>query len=123
MNWNDVLIQVVNTAFRLVITLGIPYLFAMIGKHVRNDHTAKLMATAERLIVQSVEMVNQTFVNTLKEAGKFDTAAQIEAFKLCRENWLEMISEEMRDVVIEEVGDIESWLNTKIEATIAESKK
>lgn len=122
MTWNNVLIETVNLAFKIILTLGIPYLFAMITAKIDNDHVDSLLKEAEKLVVQSVQMVNQTFVDSLKKEGKFDTAAQLEAFKLCRENWLEMVSDEMKETVMNQVGNIETWLNTKIESTIAGEK-
>lgn len=122
MTWNDILIEIVNVAFKAVTLIVLPYLAAKVGENIHNERVAKLVKKGEEFVVKSVEMINQTFVESLKAEGNFDAEAQKKAFKLCYENWMAMASDEVKSAIIEQVADLDTWLNTMIEARIAEGK-
>lgn len=122
MSWNDVLIEVVNLVFKAVIALMIPYVSSVIGNKIRNDHIRKLVEKGESFVTKSIEMVQQTFVEDLKKQGKFDAESQAIAFKQCYDNWMSMASDEIKCAIMNEVGDLDAWLETMIEAGIAEKK-
>lgn len=123
MTWNDVVIQIAQTLIGLVIAFAIPYAFSVLRGLVKNERVAHYLDLAEKYITQSVAMVNQTFVDSLKAEGKFDLDAQQKAFDLAKENWAEMMNDEMKVVVVNEIGDLEAWLTTKIEAAVSNNKK
>ena len=118
MTWMDVLIYVVEVLVGLVITVGIPYLFAFLKSKTKNEKAQQYIDLAQRYLSDSVAMVNQTFVEQLKKDGKFDAEAQKEAFNMAANAWLEMMSEEMKQVIIAEVGDFETYIKTEIEAKV-----
>ena len=129
MTWMDVLISAIDTLFDLVITLAIPYLFALLTKKINNDNRLAnnqkirdYMYRAEDYLANSVAMVKQTFVDSLKAEGKFDIDAQKEAFGLAKDAWLKMMSEEMKNVVMAEIGDVDAWIKSKIEAAVVDGK-
>jgi len=122
MTWNDVLIQAVNVVCQLIITTALPCLFVLIRKKINNDRVQNILADAEQFVVDSVQMVNQTFVDQLKKDGKFDAEAQATAFKMCFDNWMTMASDTMKEVIIREIGNLNEWLTTKIESAVAECK-
>lgn len=123
MSWNDILIYVVNVAVKAVVTFAIPCLFAMWNKKIKNDHARKLILKGEEFVLKSIDMVQQTFVDSLKAEGKFDADAQKEAYKLCYNRWMAMASDDVKAAILEEVGDLDAWLDTMIEAGIAEKKQ
>lgn len=118
MSWNDVLIDVVNVAFKAIIALAIPYLFSLITQKVKNDKVKDAMKQGEEFVVESVGMVNQTFVDQLKKDGKFDKEAQRQAFTMCFENWKMIASDKLKEAITKEVGNIDEWLTSKIEYTV-----
>lgn len=122
MTWNDVLVRVVDMLFKVVTLVAIPYLSGLMATKLKDDRARRLVKKAEEFVVQSVEMVKQTFVDDLKKNNGFDANSQKEAYRRCYENWIEMASDEMKAAVVDEVGDIEAWLKTKIESEVAKSK-
>ena len=122
MTWNDVLVRVVDLLFKVVTVVAIPYVSGLLATKLDDDRTRRLVKKAEEFVVQSVEMVKQTFVDDLKKNNGFDANSQKEAYRRCYENWIEMASDEMKMAVVDEVGDIETWLKTKIEAEVAKGK-
>lgn len=116
--WMDVLIYVVEVLVGLVITVGIPYLIAFLKSKAKNEKVQKYIELAGTYLTDSVAMVNQTFVDSLKKEGKFDAEAQRAAFDMAAHAWLAMMSEEMKQVIIAEVGDFEAYIKTEIEAKV-----
>lgn len=122
MTWNDVLINVVDLAFKAVLTLVLPWAVSLISHKIKNERAKRLIAKGEDFVMKSIQMVQQTFVDSLKKEGKFDADAQREAYKLCYERWFAMASDEVKAAILEEVGDLDAWLNTMIESGIVENK-
>ena len=121
--WMDVIIQVVEILLGLVVTVGIPYLFSIIKKKTNNDTTEKYLNLAESYLKDAVKMTNQTFVNYLKETKNFDEDAQREAFEMAKQAWIAMLSDEAKVIILNAVGDIDNYLNTKIESMVYEVKQ
>ena len=121
--WMDVLIYAVEVAVGLVITVGVPYLFSLLKQKANSDIALKYLDKAEGYVNDAVLMVKQTFVDSLKSEGKFDAEAQVEAFEQAYATWEQMISDEMKNIISETVGDLDAWVKTKIEAAVIESKK
>lgn len=122
LSWNDIFIEIVNVAVKAVTMIVLPYLAYKFSEKIKNDHAVRLIKKGEEFVVKSVDMVQQTFVDSLKKEGKFNPDAQREAFKLCYENWMQMANDEIKLAISEEVGNLDTWLNTMIEARIAENK-
>lgn len=129
MTWMDVFISVVNTLVNVVITVGIPYLFTLLKRKLDQDeklaNSEKVkyyMDLAQDYLCDTVVMVKQTFVDSLKAEGKFNADAQREAFKIAKDAWLAMMSDEMKEIIIKEVGDIDVWANAKLEKYVVETK-
>lgn len=122
LSWNDILIEIVNVAVKAVTMIVLPYLAFKFSEKIKNDHAVRLIKKGEEFVVKSVDMVQQTFVDSLKKEGKFNSDAQREAFKICYENWMQMANDEIKLAISEEVGNLDTWLNTMIEARIAENK-
>lgn len=120
--WNDVLIEAVNLLFKIVTVVAIPYLSYMVSKSIKSDKLKHLVSRGEEFVKKSVAMVQQTFVDSLKKEGKFDKDAQREAFRMAYETWMEMASEEVKEAIMEQTGNIDTWLNTMIEAQIYTEK-
>lgn len=60
----------------------------------------------------------QTYVESLKKSGNFGAEAQLEALNKAKEIALSQLSEEVKEYITTNYGDINNWLTTQIEATI-----
>ena len=72
---------------------------------------------ANSAITQAVAYVNQTYVDSLKAAGKFDKEAQVAAFNKAVTAAEQMLTTDVKDAIIEIYGDLSKYLETKIEET------
>lgn len=69
-------------------------------------------------VVNCVIATNQTYVNSLKKSGKFDSEAQKEAFNRTMEAILSILSQETQDYIAEMTGDLNTYLTQLIEAEV-----
>lgn len=122
MDWKDLLIYVIQTVCGLVITAGIPLLFTLIRNKVKDEKLNRIISRVENLVSKTVTLINQTYVDALKEEGLFDKEAQKAAFEMCKERILSMLNEESINAIKETFGDYEEWIRTLIEAYVREDK-
>ena len=122
MTWNEVLMYVIEVAFKLILTAGIPMVFALVKQKLHNDTQVKYLNMAEQMIHDAVVQVQQTYVSCLKADELFDRDAQIIAFNMAKDAVLKLMNEEMKEAVIDSVGDFETFINNKIEAEVYETK-
>ena len=122
MDWKDLLIYVIQTLCGLVITVGIPFLFTLLRKKIKDEKLARLLSRVENIVKQTVILINQTYVDALKEEGLFDKEAQKAAFEMCKEKVLAMLNDEAIVAIAETFGDYEEWIRTLIEAYVRENK-
>ena len=84
-----------------------------------NDATLKkYMEMLTSTITDCVIATNQTYVESLKAQGKFDAAAQAQAFELTSKAVMEILSEEAKIYLISAVGDLNAYITKKIEAEV-----
>jgi hypothetical protein len=74
-------------------------------------------------VTNCVVAVNQTYVDTLKKNDAFTKEAQEEAFKMCYNNIVGLLSVDAQKYIVETFGDLEIYLTTRIESLVNTSKK
>lgn len=122
MDWKDLLIYIIQSLCGLVISVGIPYAFTLLRKKVKDEKLARIIDRVENIVSKTVILVNQTYVDALKESDLFDKEAQIAAFEMCKERVLAMLNEESINAIAETYGDFDEWIRTLIEAYVRENK-
>ena len=74
-------------------------------------------------ISDCVIATNQTYVNSLKDSGTFDEAAQAEAFNKTLSAVMTILSADAKEYIIEATGDINTYLTQLIEAEVNKNRK
>lgn len=122
MEWNEILIYIIESIVGLIIAAVIPYVITLIKKKIDNQQVNEYIDIAEGIVTDCVYMTKQTFVDSLKKEGKFDAEAQAKAFEMCKEQILSLLNEEAKKAVISVYGDLEGYLKAAIETNVAVSK-
>lgn len=91
---------------------------AELQKKTNNDILNKYVQMATNTITNCVIATNQTYVNSLKEQGKFDEAAQKEAFQRTYQAVLLILSDDAKEYLNNAFGDLNKYLQEKIESTV-----
>ena len=118
MDWEEVLAYVIETLLKLVTMCVIPYLAVVIKRKIDSAIANDYIDDALGVVESAVTFINQTFVNGLKEEGKFDKAAQEEAFEKCKSYVLQLLSDAAKDEIIKSCGDLETWVQVHIESMV-----
>lgn len=129
---NETMQQIVSACVPvlcLLITAGGGYLVALLRKktaqiqqQIDNDTASKYMDMACDAVAQAVEYTAQTFVDTLKAEGAFTKEKQVEAFDKAKGKTLEILGAAAVEALGEIYGDLDTWLETKIEQVCREIK-
>jgi hypothetical protein len=82
----------------------------------------KYMDMLTQTISDCVIATNQTYVDNLKQQGKFDMEAQKIAFDLTSNAVLEILSTEAQVYLATAVGDLNAYITKKIEAEVNYNK-
>lgn len=122
MTWYDVLMKIIETAIGLIVTVGIPYIFSLLQRNIKSDTQARYLKKVGELVRAAVVQVQQTYVEDMKAAGKFDSELQKVAFQKARDAVLYMLNEETKKIVIDAVGDFDVYIRNKIEEAVSDIK-
>lgn len=85
---------------------------------VENDTADKYIAMVAQTITDCVIATNQTYVETLKKQGSFDTEAQKIAFQKTLDAVIAVLSDDAKAYLSELYGDVTAYLTTRIEAEV-----
>lgn len=85
----------------------------------KNDATfTKYMTLLQDTVISCVIATNQTYVDSLKETGKFDAEAQKIAFQKTYDAVMQILTEDAIKYLNEALGDLDKYVNTMIESQV-----
>ena len=95
---------------------------AEITGKVDHDLADKYINMLAVTIENCVIATNQTYVETLKAAGKFDAEAQKTAFNMTKNAVMAILSDEAKKYLENAVGDLNEYITQQIEAAVNVNK-
>lgn len=129
MNWLEILEQIFQIVVIPLLGVGTLYLISLIKtkkmkllEEVDSEIVTKYINLLEQTIVDCVIATNQTYVNSLKEQGKFDAAAQKEAFQKTFNAVMAILTDDAKEYLTLAIGDLEVYVTNKIESTVTQVK-
>lgn len=114
----NILSCIVTVIILPLITLLGSKLIKWISKKIVDENVEKNLIKATNIILDAVKYVFQTYVDNLKKEGKFTKDAQLIAFNKAKEIVLSQFNEEIKNYIKNNFGDIDSWIDVQIEASI-----
>lgn len=112
-----------------LISAGVAYLIYFLNAKTKelkskteNEVAQKYLDMLNNTITSCVIATSQTYVESLKKQGKFDKAAQEEAFKRSYENVMKLLTDEGKEYIENLVGDIQTYIYNQIEAEVSVNK-
>ena len=129
MDWNNILTQIFELILFPLLIVGATYLIYFLSvktKEIKdktdNDTLDKYLDMLNSTITQCVIATTQTYVSSLKQQGKFDAEAQKIAFQKTYDNVMSILTAESKYYLQTALGDLEAYINNKIEAEVALNK-
>lgn len=129
----EVLKEILSVIMNLVIIPAVPLITVYAvnafkqwadSKAIETDNAtaSEYIMEITDIISQAVISTSQTYVDSLKAQGKFDAEAQKIAFEKTKSVVLRLLAEDAVDFIAKMYGDVDLWLDTKIEQMVNESK-
>ena len=122
MDWQSILLSVVSIVLTVLVSWLTQRLITWINSKVSNSKNAKYLTDAVEVVARAVKVTYQTYVEALKDENMFDKAAQLQALNQAKDMVLSQLSQDVKDYIASNFGDIESWINNMIESTIYDLK-
>lgn len=123
------LAQIFEVCIVPILTVATGYLVSFINKKklelqnkIDNEMADKYLERLGNIITDCIQATNQTYVETLKEQGKFDEEAQKIAFTKTFNSVINLLGAKGYEVLQESVGDLTEFITQKIEAQIKATK-
>ena len=85
---------------------------------VESDIADKYIIMLSETIQECVTATTQTYVDSLKSSGKFDTEAQKIAFNKTYEAVMAILSDEAKEYLTALYGDLQTYITNRIEAEV-----
>ena len=125
--------EVIFQLLYIFITAAVPVLAAYIVQLIRtkinmitedmdNKILARYLSDATEAITTAVLTVNQTYVDDIKAAGKFDAEAQEHAKKTAVELAKTIMSDMAKEALKIVYGDAEAYIDSAVEKTVRSYK-
>ena len=91
-------------------------------KETDNELYKKYIALLDDTISKCVIATNQTYVDALKDKNAFTKEAQEEAFKMCYQSVMNILSKDAQEYLNAAVGDLNSYITNSIQAQVKLNK-
>lgn len=129
MDWSELISNIFQVCLLPLLGILTKYLVAFIAmkseemkNKTNNEMAQKYLQMATDTITACVIATNQTYVESLKAQGKFDKEAQATAFQKTFDAVVALLNDEVKDYITEVFGDLNTYLNTQIEAAVNGTK-
>ncbi len=90
---------------------------------INNEKIDKYLDILDNLVFDTVNAINQTFVNALKQEGLFTKEKQKLAFLTAKERIMKKLSKEGKNILREITDDFETMIEDMIESYVIELKE
>ena len=119
---NEILINIISVVVTSIVlpllSIAGAKLVQLINSKINNNKAANFLSTATTIIINAVRSVFQTYVEALKKEDRFDEASQKLALLKARDIALNQMTDDVKNYITSTYGDLDTWINTNIEATI-----
>lgn len=129
MDWMNILSQLFEIVIFPLLGIGTAYLIMLIKSKIQelkqkkdNELYHKYLTMLENTIIDCVLATTQTYVEALKNEGKFDADAQKIAFTKTYTNVMNILSNDAKEYLETALGDLEVYVYNKIEAEVKLTK-
>ncbi len=129
MDWLELLSQIFQVAIIPLLGAGTLYLISLINakkkelqEKINNEKFKKYLDMLDETITSCVIATTQTYVQSLKEQGKFDVEAQKTALNKTFSTVMAILSDDAKEYLQEGISDLEGYILNKIENDVATTK-
>ena len=119
---NEIILNIISVVVTVVILPLISYvgarLITWLNTKIKDENAKQQLTVATDIVTNAVRSVFQTYVETLKKNGTFDKESQKEALIKAKNDALAQMTDEIKEYITKNYGNLETWIITQIESTI-----
>lgn len=119
---NEILINIISVVVTAVILPLISYvgarLITWLNAKIKDENAKQQLTVATDIVTNAVRSVFQTYVEALKKNGTFDKESQKAALIKAKNDALAQMTDETKEYITKNYGNLETWIITQIESTI-----
>ena len=119
---NEIFINIISVVVTSIVlplfSIAGAKLVQLINFKINNNKAANFLSIATTIVINAVKSVFQTYVEVLKKEDKFDETSQNLALLKVRDILLNQMTDDVKNYITSTYGDLDTWINTNIEATI-----
>lgn len=123
----NIIISTILGIFIPVITSALTIIVKKwVDEKIENMQDKKLQSLIQEgtdIILKSVDCVQQTYVDSIKDHDFFDEDSQKEAFTMAKDRAIDLLPAEIYAAINRRYGSTENFIETTIESYIARNKK
>lgn len=118
---------ILETFLEAFITVTLPllitYAVAILKREITKVNNSKVIEQASNIVFEAVIKTQQVFVDTIKKEGNFDANTQKLAAFTAKKTAKELLTKSTKKLINDTFGDLDKWLDLKIEVAVNETKK
>ena len=123
---NEILLNVLSVATTAIVLPLISFLGVKLtqwlNSKIKDEKAKALLEKANGIVLDAVRSVFQTYVESLKSSGSFDSQAQSIALGKAKAIIESELTEDLKTFIAESYGDVAAWIGNAIEASIYKLK-
>lgn len=123
-----------GTVLQILITIAIPVITTILTtlankaldyqiQKIQDEKMRQLLKEGTSLILDSVNYIQQTYVDDLKAADRFDAAAQKHALEAAKSRALDLMRNDVYKALDNQYENANRYIETIIESAIAQKKE
>lgn len=128
-SWTEIFSQIFQLVLLPLLGIVIKYVIQFINTksseiqaNTNNELYKKYIAMLTATITNVVVATNQTYVDTLKEQGKFDEEAQKAALQKTYDTVMSLLTDEAKTYLNTAIADLQTYILTCIESEVKNQK-
>lgn len=122
------------TFLQILITIAIPVITTILTalankaldyqiQKIQDERVRQLLKEGTSLVLDSVNYIQQTYVDDLKATGSFDAAAQKHALDAAKARALGLMKSDVYKALDNQYENVNRYIETVIESAIAQKKE
>lgn len=122
MEFTDIIALIIETALIPILGWAVAKFTAYLDEKIKNETAEKYVDFAVDAVYTAVQQTMQTYVSALKKSGEWNAETAETAFNNAKALALVTMGTKTQEAVTEMAGDLDAWLDAKIEACTLEIK-
>jgi len=118
--WQNILLTIVSVTIPAAVTYGLKIMGDYLSHKTHNANVQHALQVASEIVSDTVAQTAQTFVDRLKGTSDWNADAMKQAFDQSKSKAMSLISDKTQEIIEQETGNFQAWLQSKIEASVAE---